>query len=71
MPQKKCKQCKRIYTVGIDGLGHGLCDTCAQVVRDQYGHCWLPGQYQQVDDEPIVNGKVTLITRDEAFGRAK
>jgi hypothetical protein len=34
---KTCKKCKRIYTLGVDGI-KDYCDECAKIKRDDEGY---------------------------------
>lgn len=40
---KVCPKCGKVYLLGFNGVAGG-CDKCCQVVRDQKGWAWLPGE---------------------------
>lgn len=42
MVKKRCKVCKKIYTLGVDGIVGDLCDKHAGVKRDKEGYIKNP-----------------------------
>lgn len=70
MPQRTCKKCKRVYTVGIDGMGNGLCDDCAGVDRDAVGYDWRKHETSQTYQD-CETGEVRTVAREDAFRRVK
>lgn len=70
--KKRCKQCHKTFTVGVNGLSNGLCDSCQGIQRDNTPEntMWRPWE-QQKRLEHAFTGEVKVISRDDAFGRAK
>lgn len=66
--KKRCKECHKTFTVGVNGLSNGLCDTCQGIQRDNTGYFWHPWETSQTYQD-CETGAVSTTTRDEAFGR--
>jgi hypothetical protein len=67
---KQCKKCGKQYQMGFNGMGNGLCDNCAGVVRDEKGYAWKPTEDKKTLAN-VASGEIRVVNRKDALGGTK